>query len=163
MGAILVSEQIANRYAKRLASIAPDRDLVVLGPDGLRSPLEDQREHRWGRQISHDLEGTTLPVLGLGPIGLEVGRAGAGRLCVAVPLTPETRHLIDKACLTQMKSDWANCSTSPRSSKLSRTERLRVPYSMFSKQNLCRNQIRFGIYPMSSSRHTATDVTRSIY
>lgn len=225
-GAILVSERIADRHAKALSSIAPARDIVVLGRDGLRGPadqieiaffsgdcfpdqaanfmraairsdrlawlhsfsagvddpvfqklvangirvshssganavavahcaisglmalarelpkrFEDQREHRWGRQISHDLEGTTLAVLGLGPIGLEVGRIAealrmkviglrrktlgnepfptwnferlhellriADYVVLALPLTPETRHLIDKACLTDMKSDAA--------------------------------------------------------
>jgi len=160
-GAILVSDLIAERHAKELAAIAPERSIVSLTPEGLRGPieeieiaffsgdcfpdraapfmgaayaakqlrwlhsfsagvdspaftnlvrrgirvshssganavavahcamsglmalsrelptrLEDQRAHQWERRLSRDLEGNTLAVLGLGPIGLEVGRIG---------------------------------------------------------------------------------------
>jgi len=223
-GAILVSERIADRHVRELSRVAPMRDLVVLGQDGLRGPadqieiaffsgdcfpdqtadflraaircdrlawlhsfsagvddpvfrklvdrgvrvshssganavavahcaisglmagalklpqrLEDQRAHQWRRRISDDLEGTTLAVLGLGPIGLEVGRIAealrmrviglrrkalgnepfptwdfdrlhellqiADYVVLALPLTPETHHLIDEVCLMHMKSD----------------------------------------------------------
>jgi len=103
--------------------------------------LEDQRAHRWPQRIARDLVGTKLGVLGLGPIGLEVGRIGlalrmkviglrrktrgdelfetwefdrleellrlSDYLVLALPLAPETRHLIDKDRLTQMKPEAA--------------------------------------------------------
>ena len=103
--------------------------------------LDDQRAHRWEDRISYDLEGTTLGVLGLGPIGLEVGRIGealrmdviglrrrargdepfttwtldrlhellgiSDYVVLALPLAPETHHLIDAAGLAQMKPEAA--------------------------------------------------------
>jgi D-2-hydroxyacid dehydrogenase (NADP+) len=96
-----------------------------------------QEEHRWAPHRSLDLDGLTVGIVGMGPIGLEVARltaalgmrpigmrrtvkgdepcetwtlnrlhelAGAvDALVIAIPLTPETRGLVDASVLAAMR------------------------------------------------------------
>ena len=111
--------------------------LLALSRD-LPGWLGDQSRRRWNPREIGDLQGRTLGVVGLGPIGLEVARlASAFRmrvvgvrrhptgeepcetrtlgqlpgllpeldaLVLAVPLSDETRHLIDREALAALKS-----------------------------------------------------------
>ena len=122
---------VAHHAVARLMALARD----------LPGRIADQRAHRWARRISRDLEGATLGVLGLGPIGLEVARIGqalhmeviglrrkargdepcetwgferlpellaiSDYLVLALPLTRETRGLLDGASLARMKPEAA--------------------------------------------------------
>jgi phosphoglycerate dehydrogenase-like enzyme len=99
--------------------------------------LRDQAERRWAPRNIGDLQGRTLGVIGLGPIGMEVARLGAAfgmnvigvrreprgdepcetwpldrlddlwprvdAVVLAVPLTDETRHMVDARALGRMK------------------------------------------------------------
>jgi phosphoglycerate dehydrogenase-like enzyme len=110
--------------------------LLALSRD-LRGWLDDQAVQRWAPRSIRDLQGLTLGVVGLGPIGLEVARLGAAfgmqvigvrrrvrgdepcetwswehlpqlwpradAVVLAVPLSDETRALVDADTLARMK------------------------------------------------------------
>lgn len=99
--------------------------------------LRDQADRRWAPRPIDDLQGKTLGIVGLGPIGIEVARLGLAfgmdvvgvrrtprgdepcetwpmdrldelwprvdALVLAVPLTDDTRHLLDAHALTRLK------------------------------------------------------------
>lgn len=103
----------------------------------LPATLRDQAAHSWNVHDVDDVEGTTVAVIGMGPIGLESARllselgmhvigmrrtvagdepcetwtldrlgellAIADTVVLAVPLTPDTAHLIDAAAIASMR------------------------------------------------------------
>jgi phosphoglycerate dehydrogenase-like enzyme len=111
--------------------------LLALSRD-LRAWTRDQAAHRWAPREWVDLEGLTLGVVGMGPIGLEVVRladalgmqpigmrrtvrgdepcatwtfdrlpelaATVDALVLAVPLTPDTRGVVDADVLAAMRT-----------------------------------------------------------
>jgi phosphoglycerate dehydrogenase-like enzyme len=94
---------------------------------GLPRLLADQREHRWGHYPVAELSGSTVLVVGLGAIGREVARLAeafgmrvlsvrrehgdldellpqADAIVVTLPLTDETRGLIDRERIGMMRT-----------------------------------------------------------
>ncbi len=101
--------------------------------------LRAQAEHRWDQRGIRELDGLTMGVVGMGPIGTEVARLGAALgmrpigmrrsvrgdepcetwtfdrlpelvanvdvLVLAVPLTDETRGMVDADALASMRTD----------------------------------------------------------
>lgn len=112
--------------------------LLALSRD-LPGWLGDQAAHRWNPREIVDLQGRTLAVIGLGPIGREVARLGAAFrmhvvgvrrrpqgdepfetwaldqlgellprvdcLVLALPLTEDTRGLVDRQAIERMRPD----------------------------------------------------------
>lgn len=110
--------------------------LLALSRD-LPGWMDDQARRRWNPREIRDLQGLTLGVVGLGPIGLEIARLGAAfrmrvlgfrrspagdepcetspladlrerlpevdALVLALPLAPETHHLIDREALARLR------------------------------------------------------------
>ncbi|HEB89248.1 MAG TPA: D-2-hydroxyacid dehydrogenase [Deltaproteobacteria bacterium] len=84
----------ANAVAVAHCAVA---SLLALARD-LPGRIADQRAHRWTRQRARDLEGATLGILGLGPIGLEVARIGRSLRMQVIGLRRKARG--DEPCET---------------------------------------------------------------
>jgi D-2-hydroxyacid dehydrogenase (NADP+) len=130
--------RLTNSSGAAARSIAHHVVLSVLAMRrDLPATLRDQAAHVWNVHDVDDVEGTTVAVIGMGPIGLESARllselgmhtigmrrtvvgdepcetwtfdrfreliASADTIVLAVPLTPDTAHLVDAAAIASMR------------------------------------------------------------
>lgn len=130
--------RLTNSSGAAARSIAHHVVLSVLAMRrDLPATLRDQAAHQWNVHDVDDVEGTTVAVVGMGPIGLESARllhelgmrvigmrrtvagdepcetwtfdrlgellAIADTIVLAVPLTPDTAHLVDAAAIASMR------------------------------------------------------------
>ncbi|MEX0846403.1 MAG: D-2-hydroxyacid dehydrogenase, partial [Ilumatobacteraceae bacterium] len=130
--------RLTNSSGAAARSIAHHVVLSVLAMRrDLPGTLRDQAAHDWRVHDVDDVEGTTVAVIGMGPIGIESARlldqlgmrtigmrrtiagdepcetwtfdrlhellAIADTVVLAVPLTPDTQHLVDAAAIASMR------------------------------------------------------------